>query len=90
VIAWIVDHPDYAAMVVGALLYLARAIMPRYPDPDWPPWAITLWRIEQRLLFLPWDKWIGRPHMPGQVRPDYRVDVWGRSEAPTKKEGKRP
>lgn len=82
---WIVDHPELVGLIAAVLLYVARSIMPRRPDPNWPDWAVALWRIEQRLLALPWDRWFGRPKLPGFVVPPYDVGEWDASEAPTKK-----
>lgn len=81
----VVDHPEATTFFFGVLLYVLRSIMPRRPNPNWPPWALALWRIEQRLLALPWDRWFGKPKLPGLVVPPYQAGEWDASEAPTKK-----
>jgi hypothetical protein len=90
VATWIVDHPETVTTIVLVLLYIARSVMPRRPNPAWPRWAVVLWSIEQRVLALPWDRWFGRPKMPGTLVPPYDTRPtdpgYDPSEAPTRKE----
>lgn len=83
---WIAANPEYLTLALLALVYLARSAMPRLPNPTWPAWALTLWEIEARVLALPWDRWLGRPKLPGLLSPPYSPFP---DEAPTKKEGQR-
>jgi hypothetical protein len=91
-INWLAAHPEIAITFALVLLYIARSAMPRRPNPEWPRWALVLWEIEARALALPWDRWLGRPKLPGRLHPSFmrRLDRngWSIDELPTRKEGR--
>ena len=82
---WVESNPELCITAALVLLYAARSAMPRVPNPKWPRWAMVLWELESRALALPWDKWFGRPKIPGALVPPFDVG-FDQSEAPTRKE----
>ena len=78
-VAWVYAHPELLTTVALVLLYWARAAMPRKP-PSSPFW-FAVWELETKVLAMPWDRWLGRPHFPGKVVPE--LLMW-KSEQPTK------
>ena len=64
---WLLEHPETASEIGLFLLYWARGIMPRKPPKN--PFLFALWQLESKALALPWDRWLGKPHIPGKIVP---------------------
>ena len=65
---WMYDNSNTIAVICFVIAYLVRTIMPRMP-PSSPFW-LTMWKLENCLLILPWDRWFGTPKLPFKIVPN--------------------
>lgn len=67
VIRWLKEHETAAYLLATVLVYLCWNVSRRPPPSNRA--LLVLWRIAELVTFLPWDRWFGRPVVPGSVWP---------------------